>query len=376
MNRIFFTPNYHTLYTSYCMIDELYKVYDKNIILTYGFIDPKIINETFNVQFIKMKKHKKNCTSVYKIYYYCHNFNKMIKKININPHDDCEAYFFLDQEVEMQVAQYLIKKKFTKSKLFMVEEGLSLYWTEHTSKEISFMKYWKEFSLNKAIRRVVSITLTKYIKLWYHCKINKHIEAGMSPLTEEVICKYPQKIHCDISSKKTIRQQNHKLYNATNSMSFLKNILGISDNELKIQYADYLYLGGPYSETGYINKSEEIDLIKKLLKSLPIRSKFVIKPHVAEVNNKYNEFISQTEFNIIIYDKLYYLPVECLYFLFGEPIIFSIFSTALLEIKTMNPDVKAYALYRLAKFKYLPSLNEELFTSQDIKVPYIWEDIN
>lgn len=369
MNRVFFVPNYHTLFTAYCMSEKLINRGDKSIILTYGFIEPSIIYDAKNIKFIKMERCKKKSTTAYKIMYYCKNLNNMINQIEYKSDENFEFYFFLDQEVEMQVAQAIVKNRFPFSKIFMVEEGLSLYWHEYSAPELNFIDYCKQKSLYKAIRRLVTKGAEYFVKLQYGCKIYRYIEAGTSLYIDEIICKYPSKLHPDVISRKKICQQDLQLYNVYNSRSFLYDIFHINLEEIKV---DYLYLGGPYTEEGVMLGDEEKRFIWKLLDSLPTSSNVTIKPHGADSIGKYNEFTTHNLVHVNVLDALYYLPVESLYFLLGCPIILSPFSSALLEIKTTYSQSEGYALLNLANFR--TRVDETMFTDLRLIVPQSWED--
>lgn len=372
MNRVFFVPNYHTLFTAYCMSEKLSTGSDKSIILTYGFIEPDIIYNTKNIEFIKMERCKKTSTTAYKIMYYCKNLNSMINHIKNKSYENIQFYFFLDQEVEMQVAQAIVKNKFPVSNIFLVEEGLSLYWQEYATLESNFIHYSKQQSLYKAIRRLVTKGAEYYVKAQYGCKIYRYIEAGTSLYVDEIICKYPFKLHPDISSEKKVRQQDLRLYNTHNSRSFLYDIFHINPEEIKTSKADYLYLGGPYTEEGIMLGDEEKRFVSKLLDSIPANSNVIIKPHGADSIEKYNEFIRHKRVHVNVFDAFYYLPVESLYFLLGCPTILSPFSSALLEIKTSYPQSVAYALLNLANFNI--RVDETMFTDLGVIVPHSWED--
>lgn len=374
MNRIFIVPNYHTLYTAFCMIEKGKNLDDKSIILTYGFIDPSKIYDTAKIQFIKMDRCKANCTSSYKYFYYCTNFDTMITKLRHLYDENCEFFFFLDQAIEMQVAQGIVKKKFRKSKLFLVEEGLSLYWQEHADPEPSFLEMCKQRSIYKALRRLVVLGTMSLLKKLYSCQNRHYTEPGLCLYIDEIICKYPDKLHSSVRAKKLIHQQELQLYNPINAKFFLSEVLHIDIKKMKIYDVDYLYLGGPYSEERLISPAEEKEFITNLLRRLPIGSNLLIKPHGADSNQKYEEFKNCNFLNIYIANHLAYLPIECLYFVFGCPVVLSPCSVALLEIKTTYPEAEEYALYQLANFNFSEKLDESLFTDLKIIIPHTWED--
>jgi hypothetical protein len=224
-------------------------------LLNQDFIDQLLVNDYVTIDIQSLHIHKNKRRNI-------RNKLLLIKK-NYKKQSYDNVFFFTDTDIQNRLIIKLIRTKLS----ILIEEGIGLYQKDSL------------FSLKSLIRSTLFFLKTGFM-FYLH-----PMEQGNRGLHDILICRYPKQLPKHKRFKHETVQFDSMYSNLVLDFFAKKSI---KKSNIKI---DAIFFGTPISETGFLKRTEELDLLRRTIKKFNKEGFSVyIKPHPREDFSKYNEF--------------------------------------------------------------------------------------
>ncbi len=370
MKNLYIVKNSHQLLIAYAMAERNINIGFDCTIIAYGYAnDLKLFDNRICLKTIpQIMIRRRGLDEVIFDYKTIKELYKNVKDwLKLDNSEERSAYFFTDQQIELQIAQAEIKRKCPRCSVFLVEEGMTLYSKklseEPKSTVIGNKISWLRIKSNT--RRYIYIFIGKCFGLKHY----KRVQTGESKWIDGIVCYNANMLRDNILYDRKIVVQPFDLINANVINSFLEKISSFDKSLAKRYKCDYLYLGAPFSESGMVSIEQEILFIINIFKMLPQNKKILIKPHPSESPDKYSK-LKKYHLNISIDLDYAKYPIECFYSFLKSPVILSVLSSAMPELMRIYKNTRAYALYMIGPFyDYQINVNKDVLVNTGVIVP-------
>ena len=339
MKFIFFAYNFYTLYLSYVYSKELKKM-DVPSELLWRETLTKLPKGAYtaiwdSIKIIHLPHEEfswiRRFASTFKItdlFDKLVTFTYLVKYFLLSKEAQFYLVVFKDDNPFDKIAINFFKGRSFLKKIVLIEEGTDLY----SEKKLGGKQSFKQRLKNNCIMSVKPY----------------HINQGENSKVDIIIANFPELL----SSKKTANKKYYthpgSVFSKKNSINFLKDLFLLKENDLlKQDRINYLYVGQPLAEDGWITSSKELDAIKQLATHLSSNGTLIIKPHIRDPKNKYDHIINEFSNVISLEDNLSLLPVELLFDLLGRPIFMTPFSSAGINIALSDENALVFFIFKL-----------------------------
>ena len=249
-------------------------------------------------------------------------FQCILKYIN---NDNFRFIVFRDRRIKDILLIKMVKRRFPKIKISLLEEGLGIY-ASSRFKNSDRLKFF--------IKMIIHILLgvPVYPLLDY--------PIGSYPLIDEIICRKPELIknRKELSHKKLVKEM--KVFKKANCQFLINEIAKISIPNVEYKY---VFLSQPLFPKNSENDNRKYEeWLKSILSFASEKGKVLIKPHPRD-KWKYTEYTSE---RINICDsELTDCPFECIVGYYGNPQTITIYSSAGCSVDTGKPNIFLYDMF-------------------------------